>query len=160
MFRLIFLCILLGGGNYVFAYSEKQLNAEIRSINIKQNKEDICIKINDDRIPKKQWPFGGKYFNVGIERGIPIKMVMLENEKGKIIFFEVNDDTSFKNVYKNECISFLTKYLGYDYSYTQQDLKKILKNGKFNISISTAWETSLGFKGIFCTKNSKLVPCM
>ena len=159
--RLIFLyTILVLIINFAFAYSEKQLNAEIRNINIQQNKEDICIKINDDRIPKKQWPFWGTYFNVGIERGIPIKLVMLENEKGDLIFWSVKNDQSFKKFYKNECIGFLTKNLGYDYHYTQQDLKKILKNGVFNVSISSAWTSQLRFKGRFCTKNSKLVSCI
>lgn len=145
--------------NNTYSYSGKNYEAEIRKLDVKNINGEICLFIADDRIPKKQWSFLGGYFNFLVDRGIPLKTVIFENQNNEVFFFDVKDEKYLKKIYIDRCVGLNVRYAGYNYNYTSSDLKRTMQQGKFKVQIVTAWDSALRFQTTFCTRNDTLTDC-
>ena len=152
-FNILIIFIL---SNNAYSYSGKDYEAEIRKIEVKKVNGEFCLFIADDRIPKEQWSFLGRYFNFLVDRGIPLKTIILENQNN-IFFFDVKDEKHIKKIYKNKCISLIDRYVGYNYNYKNSDLKRAMQQGRFNVKIVTAWDSILRFQTTFCVKKDHIL---
>lgn len=154
LFTLIFF-----NGSLVWASSRNDYT-EYRHIAITQNKNKICMIINDDTVPFSNKGFLEKIIPYFSKKGIPIKLVSINNVAKPDVnyIFYARSSEFYKIYYRNECIDVNQKLKDYIYNYNPEKVLKEM-DGKYNVEIASAWHSKLKFKGEFCMSKGKIVVC-